>query len=140
MANAAIYLPYSDFDLRDALEGAVATLDAAGRATRFDVMLGGEPVRFNIMPAAELSRHLAGFGGYVENLDEPDGRKADARLLIRNAKAVLGMVAGGDFEQNPALWQCLFRVADRWDGFVFVYDSVLLPNGGVVVGPLRQDA
>src|SRR4051794_38608639 len=44
VANAAIYLPYADLDLGDALEGAVATRDAAGRVTRFDVTVGGQPV------------------------------------------------------------------------------------------------
>jgi hypothetical protein len=140
MANAAIYLPYADIDLGDALEGAVATRDAAGRVTRFDVTVGGEPVRFNVMPAAELSRHLVGFAGYVDSLDEPAARKADARMLIRHTKCALGLVAGCEFEDNPALWESLFRIADKWDGFVFVYDSILLPNGGVVVGPLQDDA
>jgi hypothetical protein len=140
VANAAIYLPYSDIALADALAGAVATRDTAGRVTRFDVTLGGQPARFNVMPAAEAGRHLAGFAGWVGTLDEPDDCKADARLLISGAKTVLGLVAAGEFQENPALWQALFRVADKWDGFVFVYNSVMLPNGGVVVGPLRQDA
>ena len=140
MANAAVYLPCADIELADALAGAVATRDAAGRVARFDVTIGGQPARFNVMPSAEAGRHLAGFGGWVGTLDEPVGRKADARFLISGAKTVLGLVAAGEFEDNTALWQSLFRVADRWDGFVFVYNSVLLPNGAVVVGPLRQAA
>jgi hypothetical protein len=137
VANAAIYLPYADIDLGDALAGAVATRDAAGRVTRFDVTLGGQPALFNVMPAAETQRHLGGFAAWVSTLDEPADRKADARLLISGAKTVLGLVAAGELEDNPALWQALFRIADKWDGFVFVYNSVLLPNGGVVLGPLR---
>jgi hypothetical protein len=140
VANASIYLPYGDIDLGEALAGAIATRDATGRVTRFDVVIGGQPARFNVMPAAEVGRHLAGFAGWVGTLGEPDDRTADARLMISGARTVLGLVAAGEFEDNPALWQSLFRVADKWDGFVFVYNSVLLPNGGVVVGPLRQDA
>jgi hypothetical protein len=139
VANAAVYLPYAEFDLADALDGAIATQDSAGRVVRFDVTLGGQPARFNVMPSAEAGRHLAGFADWVGTLDEPDDRKADAQLLISGAKAVLGLVASGEFKDNPALWQSLFRVADKWDGFIFVYNSILLANGGVVVGPLRQD-
>lgn len=136
MANATIYLPYDDIDLGDVLAGAVATRDASGRATAFDVILGGQPARFNVMHVAAMGRHLAGFAGWIHSLDESAERKADAGLLAGSAKFVLGLVAAGEFEDNPALWQSLFRVADKWDGFVFVYDSILLPNGGVVVGPL----
>lgn len=92
------------------------------------------------MPPAETKQHLGGFARWVGTLDELDDRKSDARLLIGGVKTVLGLVAAGEFKDNPALWQALFRVADRWDGFVFVYNSVMLPNGGVVVGTLRQDA
>jgi hypothetical protein len=140
VANAAIYLPYADIDLADVLAGAVATRDAAGLVDRFDVTLGGQLARFNVMPPAEVNRHLTGFTRWVGTLDEPDDRKADARLLISGAKTVLGLVAAGEFQDNPALWQALFRIVDKWDGFVFVYNSIMLPNGGVVVGPLRQDA
>ncbi len=140
MANAAIYLPYAEFDLADALPGAVATREPTGNTSRFDVILGGQPARLNVMSPTDVIRHLDGFAGWVGTLDETDERKADARLLIGGAKTVLGLVAAGDFEGNPALWQALFQVANKWDGFVFVYNSVLLPNGGVVVGPLRQDA
>jgi hypothetical protein len=139
VANAAVYLPCTEFDLADAVAGAVATRSADGRVARFDVTIGGQSIQFNVMPAVEVSRHVAGFAGYVDSLDEPLAHRAEARKLIRNTKAVLGLVASGEFEDNPALWESLFRIAEKWDGFVFVYDSVVLANGEVVVGPLEQD-
>ncbi len=136
MANATIYLPYDNIDLGAVFAGAVATRDASNRPTAFDVILGGQPARFNVMPSAAVGQHLAGFAGWIDSLDESADRKADAKMLVGGAKYVLGLVAAGEFAENPALWQCLFQVADKWDGFVFVYDSLLLPNGGVIVGPL----
>lgn len=137
-ANAAVYLPHKDIDLVGLFELVTAGTDDSDRTIYFDVELNSERVRFNIMPQEELSIHLQGFANYVDTLDEPDECKADARMLIEHTVTVLGLAADSEFEDNPAIWQSLFQLADRWDGFIFTYDSILLPNGGVIIGPLKQ--
>jgi hypothetical protein len=137
-ANAAIYLPYDGVNLADLFEGMIAGQGVQGRQSHFEVVLNGESVLFNIMPQSEMPRHLQGFAGYIDSLDEPNQCKSDAKGLVQHTKTVLGMVAQSEFDENPALWQSLFQIADKWDGFVFVFDSVLLPNGGVIVGPLKE--
>jgi len=35
--------------------------------------------------------------------------------------------------------QSLFKIADKYDGLIFTYDSVLLPSGTILVGPLLNN-
>lgn len=137
-ANAAIYLPYDKVDLCTIFPTAKSNKGLFSAATYFDVPCGAETVRFNLMPPGMIGRHLAGFLGYIESLpDEPD-RKRDAQTAVRQSRTVLGLVAESEFADNHAIWQALFQIADAYDGYVFVNDSVLLANGAVIVGPMRN--
>jgi hypothetical protein len=90
------------------------------------------------MPSGEVAGHLRGFIGHVGSLNEEVRRKEDATLLIKSAKAVLGLVTSCEFEENPLVWEALFKIAGKYDGFIFVCDSIVLGNGGVVIGPLKD--
>ncbi|EXA75041.1 hypothetical protein J517_4451, partial [Acinetobacter baumannii 118362] len=56
-----------------------------------------------------------------------------------HTKVVLGLVTDKEFDENPAIWQSLFKIADKYDGLIFTYDSVLLPSGTILVGPLLNN-
>jgi hypothetical protein len=107
-------------------------------ASYFDVPLDGETVRFNIMPRDRVAQHLTGFQNYIASLPDEVERKRDASQAIQQTRTVLGLVAASDFTGNHAIWQSLFKIADAFDGYVFVHDSILLPNGAVIVGPMRN--
>jgi hypothetical protein len=138
-ANAAIYLPRPDVDLSALFPDAKSDKTPSRTPTYFDVAVDGDIVRFNVMEASRIEQHLRGFLGYIERLDQDPARKRDTAHAIAHTQTVLGLVTDRDFEQNPALWQSLFRIADAYDGLVFVHDSVLLPNGAVLVGPLLDE-
>jgi hypothetical protein len=135
-ANAALYIQRADVDLTTLFANAKTDKTPFRKATRYDVDLDGDVVRFNVMEASRIEAHLRGFLGYIDSLDQDPERKRDAAVAIAHTTTVLGLVTDKDFEQNPAIWRSLFRIADAYDGFVFVHDSVLLPNGAVLVGPL----
>jgi hypothetical protein len=135
-AKASLYLPYPDIDLRQVFPQATLSKDRLGEG--WEVRLDGERVAFYRMPSEELPGHLAGMLGWVDRLDDDAGRKADARTALGHTKTALGMVASSEFENNHALWESLFKVADAFDGYVFAYDSVLLPSGAVLIGALRR--
>jgi hypothetical protein len=137
-ANAAIYLPTVKVDLCAQFPSARSDAKLFRAPTYFDVEIGGHVVRFNVMPKSEIPRHLMGFCSYIRQLDEPEQNRADAEMAIAQTKTVLGLKTDAEFETSPKIWQTLFRIADSYDGYVFVHDSVLLPSGGVIVGPLRQ--
>lgn len=137
-ANAAIYIPRSDIDLGTLFRVVDTDKRLFRRPTYFDVDLDGDIVRFNVMKSSQIGNHLRGFLGYIDSLDQDPQRKRDAAGAIARAQTVLGLVTDREFEQNHAIWQSLFRIAQAYDGFVFAHDSVLLPNGAVMVGPLLE--
>lgn len=138
-ANAALYIPQPAVDLGRVFEGVKSDKTLFRKASWYDVPLGGDTVRFNVMEPAKVQAHLAGFLGYIASLDQDAQRKEDTRQAIRHTQVVLGLKAAREFEDNPAIWQSLFRIADAYDGFVFVHGSVLLPSGAVLVGPMLSE-
>lgn len=90
------------------------------------------------MPQADLQGHLANFCGYVKSLRLERQREEDAIEAVLHSLTVLGLVQSTSFEENPDAWAALFRIADRFDGLVFAYNSLILPNGGIVFGDLLE--
>ena len=138
-ANASIYLPCDRVDLRKQFDGVATDGGLLRKPTYFEFALGQSNVRFNVMPANEIPRHLAGFIGYIRQLADPATNKADAEKAISLTRTVLGLVTDHEFGDNHAIWAALFKIADAYDGYVFAYDSVQLPSGAVIVGPLRAE-
>ncbi len=139
-ANAALYLPKDAIDLTHVFETARAHKRLFGRVTHYDVTLGADVVRFNVMPADEVAGHVSGCQRYIDSLDQDATRKRDACAAIGLTRCVLGLVTAREFEDNDAIWQALFRIADAYDGYVFVHGSVLLPSGAVIAGPLLEES
>ena len=137
-ANAAIYIPKEKIDLSNLFPETKSDKGWLRAANYFDVRLNGEVVRFNVMPRNEVAKHIAGFLNYIASLPDEAERKQDASIAIRQTQTVLGLVASSNFTDNDAIWQSLFQIAKAFDGYVFVHDSILLPNGAVMVGPLRD--
>ncbi|WP_257971584.1 hypothetical protein [Vibrio parahaemolyticus] len=137
-ANGAIYIQRDNVDLKDVFDDVTSDKGIFRKPTYYDVKLGEDVVRFNIMESSEIPNHIDDFLGYIASLNNSDDRKEKTSYAISHTKVVLGLVSDTDFEDNHKIWQSLFRIADKYDGFVFVYDSVLLPNGAALVGPLVQ--
>jgi hypothetical protein len=138
-ANATIYLRSNNVNLSSLFADVTSDKSIFKRRTFFDVRLGDDTVRFNVMDPAEIEFHLHGFLGYISTLNQGEERKTDAIYLIRQTKAVLGLVTDKEFRENEAIWPSLFKIAGAYDGFVFVFDSVLLSNGAALVGPLVKN-
>lgn len=136
-ANAAIYLSQENVDLKEVFPHAVSDGNRARQASYFEVSFEADTVRYNIMPKAELAEHLNGFLGYVGTLSDEAQRLEDAALIISETQLVLGVNADKEFSDNNAIWQSLFQIADAFDGFIFVRDSIVLSTGAILVGPLR---
>ncbi|MFO0748236.1 MAG: DUF4272 domain-containing protein [Myxococcota bacterium] len=110
-----------------------------GIATQYEIRVYHDKVIFYVMPEADMQRHLAGFSRYVGSLGDDERRVADARKLIGKTTGVLGMVTDVTFDDNPGIWELIFAVIGAFDGFVFTFDSLVLANRTVLVGPLRLD-
>ncbi len=135
-ANAAIYIQEDKINLADIFESVECNKGLFKNPSYFDVRLNDDIVRFNVMPSGEVTDHINGFLGYIASLDQDESRKKDTAHAISHTKIVLGLVTNKEFDENHAIWQSLFEIASKYNGFVFAYGSVLLPSGTVLVGPL----
>lgn len=138
-ANGAIYIQKDTVDLKEVFGNVESDKGLFKKATYFDVNLDGDIVRFNVMDPAQVQTHIEGFLGYISSLDQDPQRIEDTSYAISHTKVVLGLKTDREFEENHAIWHSLFQIADRYDGFVFAHDSVLLPSGAVLVGPLLDE-
>ena len=109
------------------------------RPTSYSVVLDGDLVTFNLLPDNEIAGHLDSLLRYIASLHEDEKRKADASTVVRMSKCVLGLKTAREFSENHAIWQALFKIADAFDGYVFVHESLLLPSGGVIIGTMKRD-
>ena len=135
-ANGAIYIQLDKIDLSEVFDNVKTDKGFFKKSTYYEVALGDDSVTFNVMESSALENHIKGFLGYISSLDQDQKRKDDTSYAISHTKIVLGLSTDKEFEENHAIWQSLFKIADKYDGFVFVHDSVLLPSGTVLVGPL----
>lgn len=135
-ANAALYLPEEHIELNDIFKSSVVN-QVDGKS--FNLILGDDLVTYNIMPKIDIKEHILGLINYLYSLNEEKNRIEDAIQIIKHTKTVLGLVAEKEFDENPKIWESLFKIADKYNGYVFVYESLLLPNGGVILGPLKKE-
>ena len=135
-ANAAIYIPYQNVQF-----GAVFGDDKINeKQGAVDITLTDISVRFNLMSKDGIEEHVNSFINYIQTLDVAPDRIDDAIVAIRQTKSVLGLETDMEFEEYPEIWESLFRIAKHFDGYVFSYDSLMLPSGGVIFGPLLNES
>lgn len=138
-ANGAVYIQTEKVDLNEVFDNVKSDKKLFQKPTYYDVNLNGDTVRFNVLKSTDIPKHINGFLGYISSLDQDVMRIEKTKEVISNTKTVISLVSEKEFEDNHAIWQSLFAIADKYDGYVFVYDSLLLPSGSVLVGPLLEE-
>lgn len=139
-ANATLYLPVEQVDLSDVLPGAHPAGGIFRRKSAFAVPFKDTCVRFNVMPSADVSEHLRQFIAYIESLEDSPTDKDAAKAAIARSRTVLGLQTELEFEGNEELGELLERINEHYRGCVFMFDSVVLHGGEVLVGPLKEAA
>ncbi|MEL7049162.1 MAG: hypothetical protein AAFO75_09425, partial [Pseudomonadota bacterium] len=64
-------------------------------------------------------------------------RKTAAIALMDDVALVLRLVT--DAEWSEEMWQQMGTAADTLDGLLYAFDSIIMPSGVVLVGPLRKE-
>jgi uncharacterized protein DUF4272 len=139
-ANAVIYLPHEEVSLKDLFPQVETDGGFFRKPSFYEFYLAEDLIRLNVMPSGDVKKHLAGLQGYVQSLADEEHHKSKARALIGRVRTALGLVTNATFESNHELYDSLTRIAAHFSGFLFLFNSILLPDGRVVVGPLRQAA
>jgi len=135
-ANASIYIPHENIRL-----GSVFDDDrSSGSPGVVDLSIAGQLVRFNLMSKNDVQEHVNKFINYIQSLDMESDRMEDAITAIRQTKSVIGLETVLEFKECPEIWENLFKIAKHFDGYVFSYESLMLPNGGVIFGPLLNES
>ena len=136
--HAAIYLSQDKVDFDIIFVGTMVEINTETISHQYQTTINGESVKFNFMPNANLTEHLRGFIGYVTSLNDEPSIKNEAIRLIRQTKAVLGLEYNGAFNKNPDVWENLLKISELFDGFVFTYNSIYMPSGAVLIGPMKN--
>jgi hypothetical protein len=139
-ANAAIYLPSDRVDLRDVFPEAMLAGGLFRKKSAFRIPFKKHTVLFNVMPVGQVETHISQFLGYIDSLDESEEARDTTRRVVRSARTVLGLETGVEFEGNEELGDILVKIAEHYKGFLFIFDSVVLHDGEVLVGPLKEAA
>ncbi|MEO1204964.1 MAG: hypothetical protein AAFV45_01400 [Pseudomonadota bacterium] len=135
-AAAALYLNDTDIDFSLHFKDLKEEGLCCGHPEVLRAQLGDERVRFDVLHGKAMADHVAGFAKYIETLDEDAGRKTAAIALLDDVAIVLRLVT--DAEWSEEMWQATGMAADTLDGLLFAFDSIIMPSGVVLAGPLRK--
>jgi len=108
------------------------------QATWFEYDSGGHTIRLTLQHD-DLAEHLRGFRAYVAQLPNSGKARAQAQELIKQTKAAVGVILPGPVAFNSAAFASLVSLLQRFGGFMFVGDSIMLPDGTFVAGPLANE-
>lgn len=104
-------------------------------ATWFEYETEDGLVRLNLQHS-DLDAHLRGFRGYVAQLPDGGEATAEAHARISRTKTCLGVYLPGPVSPESDAFASLVKIIDRFGGFMFVADSIMLPDGRFLVGPM----
>lgn len=110
------------------------------KPTYFEVDVHDVLLRLNIMPETERVEHLQGFKGYVMRQNNPAEAQLEALKYLGQVQHVLGVQLSEAVSVDSDAFRILMALASAMDGFIFVGDSILLPNGEFLIGPLAAEA
>jgi GNAT superfamily N-acetyltransferase len=138
-ANAALYLPIEGVDLADVFADAKPARGFFDSKSAFRVPFNDTSVKFNVMPRETVAEHLEQFVAYIDSLQDSPADKEAAKAALRGARTVLGLQTELEFEGNEDLLDMLDRILSHYKGCMFIFDSVVLDDGTVLVGPLKDN-
>lgn len=136
--NCALYFPRAKVNVPEVLEGVAHDGGLFRAPSWFQFETAEAQVRLNVKRDG-MAEHLAGFEGYLRSIGAPTEVEARAVALVRTMKSTMGVVLSNPIEIDSEAFAALMALADHFDGFVFVYDSILLPDGSALIGPLTED-
>ncbi len=139
MINAcALYFPVVKLPLAKVFPEGKSDAGIFRSATWFEYKVGDDTVRLNL-GHENLSQHLRGFAGYVAQLPNSGAARAKAQALISSTKNCFGVVLPHPVSTDSLIFASLVSLIERFNGFMFVADSVMLPDMSYVVGPMADD-
>lgn len=135
----ALYFPLAKLPLAKVFPDGKSDAGIFRSATWFEYQVGNDTVRLNL-GHENLTLHLRGFAGYVAQLPNSGAARAKAQALIGATKYCVGVVLPRPVSVDSAIFASLVDLIERFDGFMFVADSIMMPDRSYVVGPKAEGA
>ena len=130
--NLAMYLSTAEVDW--------AVIDPSAEVgegfVRFHI--GGQDIRLNLMPEGQIPEHLAAMSGYLTSLTDDAELITALNQLILTVRLVVGVKLSQPISWQHEEWAFFEHIAKCGLGFFFIGDSVMLPGGQVLIGPLAN--
>lgn len=138
--NASLYLGAKNPNLSKIFNNVETDRGLFRKATFYDISEPSFNLRLNVMPKERMPEHFAGFQGYVTGLNGDADMTQLTLKLIPEIQCVLGILTEAEPEETPEVWEALTEIAAKFDGIIFAYDSIFLPNSTPILGPMVQVA
>lgn len=133
----ALYFPTDKLPLKSVIPNGRSDAGLFKAATWFEYDPGDGPIRLNLRHE-NLAGHLRGFKAHVAQLPNGGAARAKAQALISRTRMSVGVVLPHPVAVDSAAFTSLVDLLARFDGFMFVRDSIMLSDGSFLVGPMAE--
>lgn len=133
--NCTLYLNRKNPPINKVLPDCKSDGGLLRKATQYEYTFEGERAQLNIMPEADLEKHLKGLQGYVFQLPNAEDAKADALERIGKVESVLGVNLAQQASPDSQLFHTLFYLLQVFGGFMFFKGNIVLGDMTFLVGP-----
>lgn len=137
ISNCTLYFPIEKPSLKSIFPKGRSDGGIFKSATWFEFDSGAGLVRLNLRHD-DLVEHLRGFHAYVARLPNNGESRAKAQTLIKTTKAAVGVTLPSPVSTDSVIFTSLQNLLSRFGGFMFVADSIMLPDGSFLVGPMAK--
>ncbi len=136
--HCTLYFPIEKLPLKSVFPNGKSDGGIFKRATWYEYESGDGRVRLELRHP-NLPEHLRGFRAYVAQLPNSGAARAKAQAMIRKTKAAVGVILPGPVAPDSQQFGSLVHLIHRFRGFMFVADSIMLPDGRFLVGPMAEE-
>jgi hypothetical protein len=136
VAHAVLFLNDIDVNFASHFPSVTEHGDDGFLPDQIEVRMDGETFVFNVLFGEPLARQVASVREFIAGLDEEDTRLESADAIVKEANVALELEPGGEWEEP--LWQMIGEASASLDAVLFAFDSIILPSGVVLAGPLRE--
>ncbi|MFN8672318.1 MAG: DUF4272 domain-containing protein [Candidatus Sericytochromatia bacterium] len=137
--NCALYLSESKLNLKGLLPDLTTDGGFFKKPSYYKYKIDDCVITLNIMPKNEINNHLEGFKNYISKLPNEKKDKDLAVKLVSQTNIVLGVTFSEPIGLESNTFASLIYLITNFNGFIFLFDSILLSDGNFLVGPLSME-
>lgn len=103
-----------------------------------ELIRGADSAKFKILNSSDRDQEIDRLLKICKDSKSPIDTQNDVMTIVSKTRSILKLNSTEEFSENKFLWESLFLVSDANNGFVFTHNSLILPNGAVIFGELKN--